>query len=371
MEHGGEVWVARATTRSSRTRPARRSSRCAAIPSSPNRPSACRSTAGIPSRKSSTTSTRWWRATPTRAHQRAVRLRLRQGPAHPVRAGPSIGPIVCHGAVEPLNRVYREGGVALPPTRLVSETDKAELKRALVLAPPSAAGSTWMRRFGDYSDAFASGWMLLRGARRRRGVDRGFVLSDHADWPGLLGASAPPAPSGHRHPRLDSGDGALACQIGLDAKASTPNTATMRRGAAERGRAEAEARCVNSPACTPNSTRPPPPTASSRRCSATSSTPRPRTPPGPSTSWPAASRARRCRPSCCAEAAIEYAGLDEWLFDECYAAVGDLAETIAHILPAPKRHSDVGLAEWMEERIGPCAAPTPEIRERCSRTGTS
>jgi putative mRNA 3-end processing factor len=47
-----------------------------------------------------------------------------------------------------------------------------------------------MRRFGDYSDAFASGWMQLRGTRRRRGVDRGFVLSDHADWPGLLQAVA-------------------------------------------------------------------------------------------------------------------------------------------------------------------------------------
>jgi putative mRNA 3-end processing factor len=45
-----------------------------------------------------------------------------------------------------------------------------------------------MKRFGDYSDSFASGWMLLRGARRRRGVDRGFVLSDHADWPGLMSA---------------------------------------------------------------------------------------------------------------------------------------------------------------------------------------
>jgi putative mRNA 3-end processing factor len=58
----------------------------------------------------------------------------------------------------------------------------------MVIAPPSASGSTWMRRFGDYSDSFASGWMLLRGARRRRGVDRGFVLSDHADWPGLMSA---------------------------------------------------------------------------------------------------------------------------------------------------------------------------------------
>jgi putative mRNA 3-end processing factor len=71
---------------------------------------------------------------------------------------------------------------------MVSEVDKADLKQAIVIAPPSAGGSPWARRFGDFSDAFASGWMLLRGARRRRGVDRGFVLSDHADWPGLMSA---------------------------------------------------------------------------------------------------------------------------------------------------------------------------------------
>jgi putative mRNA 3-end processing factor len=104
---------------------------------------------------------------------------------------PTIGPIVCHGAIEPLNRRYREAGVTLPATLAVSDiTNKAEFARALILAPPSAAGSPWLRRFGDYSDAFASGWMQLRGARRRRGVDRGFVLSDHADWPGLQEAIA-------------------------------------------------------------------------------------------------------------------------------------------------------------------------------------
>jgi len=99
-----------------------------------------------------------------------------------------IGPIFCHGAVEPLNRAYREAGVRLPPVRLVSEIppkEKATFKQALIVAPPSAQGSAWLKRFGDYSDAFASGWMRLRGARRRRGVDRGFVLSDHADWPAL------------------------------------------------------------------------------------------------------------------------------------------------------------------------------------------
>jgi DNA ligase-1 len=62
--------------------------------------------------------------------------------------------------------------------------------------------------------------------------------------------------------------------------------------------------------------------------------------------------------------AIEYAGLDEWLFDESYHAVGDMAETIAHILPPPTHRSDIGLATWMEERIGPLRGADPgTIRE--------
>jgi DNA ligase-1 len=65
------------------------------------------------------------------------------------------------------------------------------------------------------------------------------------------------------------------------------------------------------------------------------------------------------------EAAIAYAGLDEWLFEESHAAVGDMAETIAHILPPPKRQSDIGLAVWMEERIGPLRGADPGfIREK-------
>ncbi len=132
----------------------------------------------------------WWRDNAD--HGRAsVLFCYAFGKAQRVLAGidAAIGPICCHGAVEPLNRAYREAGVALPPTTLVSEvTDRTAFRRGLVLAPPSAAGSTWMRRFGDFSDGFASGWMLLRGARRRRALDRGFVLSDHADWPGLHAA---------------------------------------------------------------------------------------------------------------------------------------------------------------------------------------
>ena len=132
----------------------------------------------------------WWRR--NAADERASVLYCYAfGKAQRILSGidPSIGPIICHGAVEPVNRAYREAGVPLPPTRMVTDvTDKTELRRALVLAPPSAGASPWIKRFGDYSDGFASGWMLLRGARRRRSVDRGFVLSDHADWPGLMQA---------------------------------------------------------------------------------------------------------------------------------------------------------------------------------------
>ena len=101
-----------------------------------------------------------------------------------------IGPIYTHGSVEGLNEAYRASGVELPPTQRVSElpTRGFDFSRALIVAPPSAQGTTWLRRFGDYADAFASGWMQIRGVRRRRAVDRGFALSDHADWPGLLSA---------------------------------------------------------------------------------------------------------------------------------------------------------------------------------------
>ena len=135
----------------------------------------------------------WWRAN-AQAGRASVLFCYAFGKAQRILHGvdASIGPIVVHGAVEPLNAVYRAAGVSLPPTLRADDegVDAALLKRSLVLAPPSAQGSPWMRRFGNYADAFASGWMQLRGTRRRRGVDRGFVMSDHADWPGLQQAIA-------------------------------------------------------------------------------------------------------------------------------------------------------------------------------------
>jgi len=97
------------------------------------------------------------------------------------------GPIIEHGAVAGMTAAYREAGVSLPATRAAADGPPPEgWGRCLVLAPPSAQGSPWMRKFGDASVAFASGWMQVRGSRRRQGADRGFVVSDHADWPGLL-----------------------------------------------------------------------------------------------------------------------------------------------------------------------------------------
>ncbi|WP_306416716.1 ligase-associated DNA damage response exonuclease [Fulvivirga maritima] len=95
----------------------------------------------------------------------------------------SIGTVYTHGAVENVNEVIRNQGVDLKSTvRVTQDIPKENFKGNIVVATPSAIGSPWMKKFMPYSVGVASGWMSLRGARRRRAVDRGFVLSDHADW---------------------------------------------------------------------------------------------------------------------------------------------------------------------------------------------
>ena len=98
----------------------------------------------------------------------------------------SLGPVLVHGAVAAMNAAYRAGGVALPD---IPHADAASAKatrgKALVIAPPGASASPWVRKFGPVSTALASGWMQIRGTRRRKALDRGFTLSDHADWDGL------------------------------------------------------------------------------------------------------------------------------------------------------------------------------------------
>jgi len=131
----------------------------------------------------------WWRSNADEGRA-SVLFGYDLGKAQRLLAGvdASSGPAICHGAVENVNEAYRLAGVKLPHTLHADAISVADYKRSLIVAPPSAQATPWLKRFGSYSDGFASGWMQLRGARRRRGVDRGFVLSDHADWPGLLQA---------------------------------------------------------------------------------------------------------------------------------------------------------------------------------------
>jgi putative mRNA 3-end processing factor len=132
---------------------------------------------------------RWWRKNSTEG-KASILYCYALGKAQRILAGidAAIGPIFTHGAVERLTRAYRDQGLALPPTNLATAAVKKDFFGSLILAPRSANGSVWTRRFGDSSRALASGWMQIRGTRRRKAVDRGFALSDHADWPGLLSA---------------------------------------------------------------------------------------------------------------------------------------------------------------------------------------
>lgn len=99
---------------------------------------------------------------------------------------PSLGPILTHGAVEDTTAILRDQGYSIPETRKVTAgIDAASHPGALVIAPPSALNTSWVKRFGPSDAAFASGWMALRGIRRRRGYGTGFTISDHADWDGL------------------------------------------------------------------------------------------------------------------------------------------------------------------------------------------
>jgi putative mRNA 3-end processing factor len=190
VEHGGEVWVASGDYKLASD------STCAGFEPVRCHTFITESTFGLPIYRWQSPAeimgqvNGWWRA--NQQHGKcSVLFGYPLGKSQRLLAGldPEIGPIFCHGAVERMNQVYRESGVALPATQNPMEVAKGfDWTSAMVVAPPSAMGSPWLKRFGTISTGMASGWMRIRGARRRRSVDRGFVMSDHADWPGLLQA---------------------------------------------------------------------------------------------------------------------------------------------------------------------------------------
>jgi putative mRNA 3-end processing factor len=171
----------------------------------------------------------WWRA--NRQSGRASILF-----AYPVGKAQRIlslldagaGPLVFHEPVERVNAVYRAQGIALP-----LPAEAPDFSQALIVAAPGAGGSAWLRRFGPASTAFASGWMRIRGPRRRLSLDRGFVLSDHADWPALLQAIGQTEAEtvwvthGHIAPMVrwleEHGKQAVAVELALPANGEQPS----------------------------------------------------------------------------------------------------------------------------------------------------
>jgi putative mRNA 3-end processing factor len=130
---------------------------------------------------------RWWRANRERGLASAL-FCYSLGKSQRVLAellAYTSEPVYVHGAVDSLVGVYRRAGIEMVPTLAIPSDRRTDFRGALILAPPSAVGTPWMRRFGEHATGFCSGWMRVRGDRRRRGYDRGFVISDHADWPGL------------------------------------------------------------------------------------------------------------------------------------------------------------------------------------------
>lgn len=192
LEYGGEVWVASGDYKTEAD------GTCAPFEPVPCDTFITESTFGLPVYRWQPQASvfaeinAWWQANAA-AGRASLLYCYAFGKAQRILSGldASIGPILTHGAMDTLTAAYRATGVMLPATEpATGYADAARLRRAMVLAPPSAAGTTWLKRFGEHADAVASGWMQLRGTRRRRGVDRGFVLSDHADWPGLQQAIA-------------------------------------------------------------------------------------------------------------------------------------------------------------------------------------
>ncbi len=183
LEHRGEVWVAAGDFK------------LAADPTClPFEPQRCHtfiteSTFGLPIFRWPNTADvmsaihAWWRGN-QEAGKASLLFAYSLGKAQRILAAldTSIGPVHAHEWVASMNQVYRGRGIPLP------ETGEASRPGALILAPPLLMGSPWAKKLGSSSTALASGWMRIRGTRRRRSLDRGFVLSDHGDWDELLRA---------------------------------------------------------------------------------------------------------------------------------------------------------------------------------------
>jgi putative mRNA 3-end processing factor len=171
----------------------------------------------------------WWQANAAEGRT-SLLLGYSLGKAQRLLAGldEAAGPIAVHGAVASINQAYQAAGVRLPATRALETLTKPELRSALVVAPPSVLGmgSAWAKRAGRLQRRLRQRLDAAARPRRRQGVDRGFVLSDHADWPGLQRAiAATGCRAGDRHPRQEAVMVRWLREQGLDAASFGPSSA--------------------------------------------------------------------------------------------------------------------------------------------------
>ena len=97
--------------------------------------------------------------------------------------------IYVHGSVAIIHDALQNAGVMLPNVKKAGQqTEKEQLKNAIIIAPASTLGTPWLKKFEPYKTAVCSGWMQIRGQAKRNPADAGFAISDHADWNGLLSA---------------------------------------------------------------------------------------------------------------------------------------------------------------------------------------
>lgn len=188
IEHNGEVWVVSGDYKTETD------STCAPFEQLRCHTFVTESTFGLPVFRWSPQNeifnhiNNWWKMNQMQ-DRTSILFAYALGKAQRIISGlnPEIGPIFAHGAVENVNHCYRMAGIQMPATHYAgSQADKNAFAGAIVIAPPSANTASWIKKFGKINTAFASGWMQIRGIRRRRAVDRGFVLSDHSDWQGLI-----------------------------------------------------------------------------------------------------------------------------------------------------------------------------------------
>ena len=266
---------------------------------------------------------------------------------------PTLGPIYCHGAVQRVNAAYRRVGVRLPEAPHVGAVAEGnDWAKALIVAPPSARATPWLNRFGDFSSAFVSGWMQVRGIRRPRVVHRGLVLSDHGDWHALLqaidatGAARVLVTHGFVGPLvrwinergLDAAALSMCFEGDLDENAEAANSQGILGvkdfAALYRSLDETTKTTRKLAAMRDYFLKVDPVDAAWAVYFLSGRKPK---------------RLVLARDLC--QWCMDQAGVPEWLFNECYEAVGDLAETVALLLTEPTRQSERSLHEWVEDKL--------------------